>query len=40
MQRQRVAGVGEAGDRAAQQFALDVEQRHPPALGEKPFRRR
>ena len=40
MQRQRVVGVGEAGDRAAQQFALDVEQRHLPAVSEKPFGRR
>ena len=40
MQRQRVVGVRQAGDRAAQQFALDVEQRHAPALGEKPFCRR
>ena len=40
MQRQRVVGVREVGDRAAQQLTLDVEQRHLPALGEKPFRRR
>ena len=35
MQFQRVVGVGQASDRATQQLALDVEQRHPPALGEK-----
>jgi hypothetical protein len=40
MQFQRVVGVGEAGDRAVKQLALDVEQRYPPALGEKPFGRR
>ncbi len=40
MQFQRVVGVGQASDRAAQQLALDVEQRHPPALGEKSFCRR
>ena len=40
MQRQRVVGIREVGDRAAQQLTLDVEQRHPPALGEKPFCRR
>ena len=40
MQRQRVVGVREVGDRAAQQFTLDVEQRHLPALGEESFRRR
>ena len=40
MQRQRIVRGGEAGDRAAQQLALDIEQRHPPALGEKSFGRR
>ena len=40
MQRQRIVGVGQRRDRAVQQFALDVEQRHAPALGEKPFCRR
>ena len=40
MQRQRVVGIGEARDRAVQQFALDVEQRHAPALGEKALCRR
>ena len=39
-QRQRVVGVGECRNRVAQQFALDVEQRHLPALGEKAFCRR
>ena len=37
MQRQRdCRGSPEFGDRAAQQFTLDVEQRHPPAVGENP----
>ena len=40
MQRHRVVGVGQAGNRAAQQLTLDVEQRHPPAVGEKSFCRR
>ncbi len=40
MQRQRVVSVRKVSDRAAQQFALDVEHRHPPALGEKAFGRR
>ena len=33
-------GIGERRDRAVQQFALDVEQRDAPALGEKAFRHR
>ena len=37
MQRQRVVGIGQGRDRALQQFALDIEQRHLPALGEKPL---
>ena len=37
MQRHRSAGVRQRRDRAVQQFALDVEQRHAPALGEKPL---
>ena len=37
MQRDRGVGVRQYRDRAAQQFALDVEQRHAPALGEKPL---
>ena len=32
-----LSGSAQRSDRAAQQFALDVEQRHRPALGEKPF---
>jgi hypothetical protein len=40
MQCQRVVGIGQPGYRAVQQFALNVEQRHPPALGEKFFRGR
>jgi hypothetical protein len=40
MQRQRVVGVGEVSDRAVEQLALDVEQRHLPALGKKAFGRR
>ena len=40
MQFQRVVRVRQRSDRATQQLALDVEQRHPPALGEKPFGRR
>ena len=39
-QRQRVVGVGESSDRALQQFALDIEQRHAPAFGQEAFRRR
>jgi hypothetical protein len=37
MQRLRVVRIGQRGDRATQQFALDVEQRHAPAIGEKAF---
>ena len=37
MQRQRVVGICEACDCAAQQLALDVEQRHAPALGKEAF---
>ena len=40
MQRQRGVGVGQRRDRAVQQVALDVEQRHAPAVGEKAFGRR
>jgi len=40
MQRDGSAGVRQRRDRALQQFALDVEQRHAPALGEKPLRHR
>ena len=40
MQRQRRVGVRQRRDRASQQFALDVEQRHAPAFGEKPLCRR
>jgi hypothetical protein len=37
MQRDRGVGVRQYRGRAAQQFALDIEQRHAPALGEKPL---
>ncbi|MGY4285317.1 hypothetical protein ACVWXO_004537 [Bradyrhizobium sp. LM2.7] len=39
-QRQRRLALVDLGDRAAEQFALDIEQRHPPALGQKFFRGR
>jgi hypothetical protein len=35
MQRQRVVRAGQRCDRAIQQAALDVEQRDPPAVGQK-----
>ncbi len=37
MQRQRLVGVGQCVDRAIQQVALDVEQRHAPAFRQKAF---
>ncbi len=37
MQRHRRIRVRQSCDRAIQQGALDVEQRHAPALGEKPL---
>ncbi len=37
MQRDRGIGFRQCRDRAVQQFGFDVEQRHAPALGEKPF---
>ncbi len=37
MQRERIAGVGQRFHAFPEQFALDVEQRHAPTLGEKPF---
>ena len=33
-------GLGQRRDRALQQFALDIEQRDAPAIGEKAFRHR
>ncbi len=36
-ERQRLVRLRERCDRAAQQFALDVEQRDAPAFGEKPL---
>ena len=35
MQRHRGVGVRQFRDRATQQFAFDVEERHAPALGEE-----
>ena len=40
MQGNRIVGIRKCGDRAVQHFALDVEQRHAPAFGKKPFRHR
>ena len=40
MQPQRFVRIGKRLDAFPQQLALDVEQRHAPALGEKPFRDR
>ena len=40
MQRQRIVGIGQLRHRAAQQLALNIEQCHPPALGEKALCRR
>jgi hypothetical protein len=37
MQPERIAGSAQCRHAGPQQFALDVEQRHPPALGEKAF---
>ncbi len=37
MQRNRAVGTGQGRDRGTQQFTLDVEQRHLPALGEEAF---
>jgi hypothetical protein len=35
--RERMVGGFERGDRALQQLALDVEQRHAPPLGQEAF---
>src|SRR6185312_16945925 len=37
IERQRIVRLFKGRDRAAEQLAFDVEQRHPPAIGEKTF---
>jgi len=37
IKRRRMVGIGDRRNRAVQQFALGIKQRHAPAFGQEPF---